>query len=184
VPQDDLRLHDEVPSKIEVDPTRTLVFRLHGTADGSPGSYVLTEEDYIDWILKLRGREPWMSSPVLSLVTDRHLLSLGHSARDRSQRALWHVLDTGSRRKSSWAVSLHPSPLTIMTWQRYEVQIYNEELNAWTERMRTAAGLEAAVGAPAARPKRTAGKRAGLKKKLIGKIKSKSKIKSKTRPGK
>jgi hypothetical protein len=151
-------------SKIELDRTRTLVFRLHGTADGSPGSYVLTEEDYIDWILRLRGRDPWMPPRLLSFVTDRHLLSLGHSARDWSQRALWRVLGEGRRR--SWTVSLHPSPLSIMTWQRYDVQIYNEDLNAWTERMRVSAGIEGAASPAAKRPKRTSSKRGGPKKKI------------------
>jgi hypothetical protein len=32
--------------------------------------------------------------------------------------------------------SLNPAPLSVMTWQRYGVDVFNEDLNEWTARMR------------------------------------------------
>jgi SIR2-like domain len=125
------------PGDFEPHPDRTLLIRLHGGAlvGGEPqDSYVLTEEDHIDWILWIQSRVP---PPILRQLANSHLLSLGHSARDWSQRALLRLLLTGER-LTRWAVALRPSPLSIMTWQRYEVQVFNQDLNDWTASMRAA----------------------------------------------
>lgn len=123
-------------SKFTPSPDRSLVFRVSGIGNGAPNGYVITEEDHIDWILRLRARDSWLPASIATLLDRRHLLSLGHGARDWSQRALWRTLTGGSgARKSAWAVSLHPSPLSVMTWQRYQVSIYNQDLNEWTQRM-------------------------------------------------
>jgi SIR2-like domain len=74
---------------------RTVVFRLHGPAiknERRTGAYVMTEEDQIDWLARLGTQ----STPLPRLVTDNirrnNLLSLEHSARDWSQRALLRAL--------------------------------------------------------------------------------------------
>jgi hypothetical protein len=68
-----------------------------------------------------------------------HLLSLGHSARDWSQRALLRTLyERNSERLTSWSVALNPAPLSVVTWQRYGVEAYNVELGEWAARMREA----------------------------------------------
>lgn len=119
---------------------RPMVVRLHGPAmkSGHRTGYVLTEEDQIDWLLNSRNLLPYV--PMHS-VTASNLLSLGHSARDWSQRALLRSLNdqrgkySYKERESSWAVALNPAPLSIITWQRYGVEVYNIELNAWAGRM-------------------------------------------------
>jgi hypothetical protein len=131
------------PLAFEVSPERTAVVRLHGPAvdDGQKfGSYVLTEEDQIEWLLALRTDRSALPPPVLERVFRSHLLSLGHSARDWSQRALLRTLYEGKKRdgRSSWAVALNPAPLSVMTWQRYGVDVYSLELNEWTARMEQA----------------------------------------------
>ena len=93
-------------SKVLGGRDRTLLFRLHGGGDEEPGSYVLTEEDQIDWILRLRGRASWLVPFVAEALDNFHLLSLGHSARGWSQRALLRTVAGRSSRKASWAVSL------------------------------------------------------------------------------
>lgn len=118
---------------------QTVVFRLNGpaVAQGKPaGSYSVTEEDQIDWILRLRSTLPPFAVRDLNRWP---LLSLGHSARDWSQRALLRTLyDKRQKRGSSWAVALNPAPLSVMTWQRYGVEVYNVDLNEWSKRMRGA----------------------------------------------
>jgi len=126
------------PRKIPLESRATVVVRLHGPAKkyGQTG-YVLTEEDQIDWLLNSHNLLPPL------LMRSRRascLLSLGHSARDWSQRALLRMLydskySPKGERESSWAVALNPAPLSIMTWQRYGVAVYNIELNEWVGRM-------------------------------------------------
>jgi hypothetical protein len=127
------------PSKVGRNSDRSLVFRLHGAAAVGGkriGPYVITEEDQIDWILRLRGRESWLPPFVSAALAKGHLLSLGHSARDWSQRALLRTLSDQNRQRAAWAVALRPSSLSIMTWQRYDVDVFNEDLNHWASRLK------------------------------------------------
>ncbi|MEO8594756.1 MAG: SIR2 family protein [Candidatus Solibacter sp.] len=115
---------------------RALVFRLNGPAffQGTrTGSYALTEEDNIDWIVNFEKVRPDFFD---SFLTASPLLSLGHSARDWSQRTLLRALHEMRRDgPRSMAVAVNPSPLSVMTWQRYEVDFYNLDLDAWATRM-------------------------------------------------
>ena len=109
---------------------RTLVYRLNGPVivRGTPTtSYSITEEDNIDWIVNFRRL-------LASSISVTPLLSLGHSARDWSQRAMLRNINE-RRGGRSIAVSLNPSPQTVMTWQRYEVDFYNLDLDEWAARM-------------------------------------------------
>jgi len=120
------------------EPNRTVVFRWNGPLIVRREwlqSYALTEEDQIEMVLGLRTTFPPFIERVLQ---DNILLSLGHSASDWSQRALLRILRTGKRK--SLAVALNPTPLSLMTWQRYGVEVYNVDLNEWAMRMREAGG--------------------------------------------
>lgn len=121
---------------------RTLLVRLHGPAivkGNTTGSYVLTEQDQIDWLLRLYTNDAALPPFFEYRLRERHLLSLGHSARDWSQRALLHSLfEKHTRYLKGWSVALNPAPLSIMTWQRYGVDVYSVELNEWARRMRGA----------------------------------------------
>jgi hypothetical protein len=122
-------------------PLRAVVVRLNGPRiEGKrvTGSYVVTEEDQIDWIAWLNGPEA-LPNWVEYTLRRAHLLSLGHSARDWTQRALLRYLrDERRTGRGASAVALNPAPLSVMTWQRYEVDVYNMDLNDWAVRMREA----------------------------------------------
>jgi hypothetical protein len=116
---------------------RTFVFRLNGPVlvSGRPTtSYSITEEDNIDWIVNF---ERLLPPFIAAIFRKTPLLSLGHSARDWSQRAMLRTMNQhrDHRRSASIAVSLNPSPQTVMTWQRYEVDFYNLDLDEWAARM-------------------------------------------------
>ena len=116
---------------------RTLLYRLNGPAivrGERTGSYAITEEDNIDWIVNFDATLP---AYVRIALSESPLLSLGHSARDWTQRALLrtlHGMRTG-KEMPSWAVALHPATLSVMTWLRYGVDVYNIDLNEWSARM-------------------------------------------------
>lgn len=128
-----------IPPKVE----ETLVVRLHGPAfplGKRLGSYVVTEEDQIDWLTMVYAPETSRRSIppfVLEMLATSHLLSLGHSARDWTQRAMLRTLmDRPGSHPRSMAVALNPSHMSITTWQRYDVDLYNLDLKEWAARMR------------------------------------------------
>ena len=115
---------------------RTCVCRLNGPVLDDYlllPSYSITEEDNIDWIGSF---ERTLPKRLDLAIRSKRLLSLGHSAGDWSQRAMLRPLNKRSRLvKGAMAISLNPSPKTVMTWQRYEVDFYNLDLNEWAARM-------------------------------------------------
>ena len=117
-------------------PGRTIVYRLNGPVivGGTPStSYSITEEDNIDWIVNF---ERLLPPYIAGTFRRTPLLSLGHSARDWSQRAMLRTInERRDHRRPSLAVSLNPSPQTVMTWQRYQVDFYNLDLDEWAARM-------------------------------------------------
>jgi hypothetical protein len=124
--------------RIDRDAPRTTIVRLHGPAHEAgeiAGSYVITEEDQIDWLMQLnqgRGLPRFLREAL-----DRgYLLLLGQSARDWTQRALLRIVEPQFRRSTGWAVALDPAPFTVMAWQRYHVEVHNFDLNDWVARMR------------------------------------------------
>lgn len=124
---------------------RTRLLRLHGPLilrDGQPiGSYVLSEEDQIDWVVALLSGGSALPPSIRAELQRSHLLSLGHSARDWTQRALLRSVYRDDRRRTrAWAVSLNPAQLSVMTWQRYGVEVFGLDLNDWAAQMRAAGG--------------------------------------------
>ncbi|HTS65450.1 MAG TPA: SIR2 family protein [Candidatus Acidoferrales bacterium] len=125
--------------------TRTLVFRVHGPlfeGEDITGSYVITEEDYIDWLNSSVARSP----AAVWVLSRAGLLSLGQSARDWSQRAILRQFCRLYEKESgkiprSWAVALNPSPSSVRTWQRYRMEVHSIDLDEWAARMREAGSL-------------------------------------------
>lgn len=119
------------------DGERTQLVRLHGPSshkDGTPSSsYLVTEEDQIEWLMHSQRSRFRL---VRAKAQSRSLLSLGHSARDWSQRAMLREFDQFNLHREGWAIALNPDPLSIMTWQRYGLEILNTDLNTWAARMR------------------------------------------------
>jgi len=123
--------------------SQVCVYRLNGPLilrGQRVGSYAITEEDQIDWLMGIESKRSALPPFVLSKLHRTHLLSLGHSARDWSQRALLRTLVDRklSGKFMSWAVALNPAPLSVMTWQRYKVEVFNLHLNEWAARMHEA----------------------------------------------
>jgi hypothetical protein len=124
-------------AKFFPEPDRTIVFRLNGPVirqGRDPGVYAITEEDQIDLILGLRTTLPILGGQ----MHDRRLLSLGHSTQEWPQRALFQTLLVEKERRRGWAVALNPAILSVATWQRYDIEVYNLDLNEWAARMREA----------------------------------------------
>jgi DNA-binding SARP family transcriptional activator len=104
---------------------RTILLKLHGAVDPLPDqeweSFVITEDDYIDYL----GHSELIAVVPVSLAARlrrSHFLFLGYEMADWNLRLILNRM-WGGRPISyrSWAVQQSPSPLAQAFWRRYDV---------------------------------------------------------------
>ena len=121
---------------------RTVILKLCGHADPSPAreweSYVVTEDDYIDYL----GRGDVASGVPVSLVAAlrrSHFLFLGFTVRDWNLRVvlgrMWGDHPLSYR---SWAVNPEPGPAERELWRRLDVDLVAADLDDY---VKTLAGV-------------------------------------------
>jgi DNA-binding SARP family transcriptional activator len=106
---------------------RTIILRLHGQVDPTPErtweSFVVTEDDYIDYLARadVTGHVP---VGLTSKLKRSHFLFFGYSMADWNLRLLLSRLQ-GDQSLSyrSWAVQPDPTPLEREFWRRREVDV-------------------------------------------------------------
>lgn len=123
---------------------RTILLRLQGMVDPDAArrweSFVVTEDDYIDY---LGGADVTATLPVSITATLRrsHFLFLGYEVADWSLRLLlgriWGDVPVAYR---SWAVHEQPSPLLQAFWRRYDVQVVDADPAALCDGLRARMG--------------------------------------------
>jgi hypothetical protein len=136
----------EAPHPIDVPNTyatelsldrRTILLKLHGAVDPLPEreweSFVITEDDYIDYL----GRSELTSVVPVSLAAKlrrSHFLFLGYEMADWNLRLIlnriWGERPVAYR---SWAVQQSPSPLAQAFWRRYDVAPLDVDPGAYVE---------------------------------------------------
>ena len=136
----------EAPRPIDVPNTyatelsldrRTILLKLHGAVDPLPEreweSFVITEDDYIDYL----GRSELTAVVPVSLAAKlrrSHFLFLGYEMADWNLRLIlnriWGERPVGYR---SWAIQPTPSPLAQAFWRRYDVTTVDVDPNAYLE---------------------------------------------------
>jgi hypothetical protein len=96
-------------------------------------SFVITEDDYIDYL----GRSELTAVVPVSLAAKlrrSHFLFLGYEMADWSLRLIlnriWGERPIGYR---SWAVQSSPSPLAHAFWRRYDVAALDVDPHAYVE---------------------------------------------------
>jgi DNA-binding SARP family transcriptional activator len=116
---------------------RTILLKLHGAVDPLPEreweSFVITEDDYIDYL----GRSELATVVPVSLAAKlrrSHFLFLGYEMADWNLRLIlnriWGERPVAYR---SWAVQRSPSPLAQAFWRRYDVAPLDVEPAAYVE---------------------------------------------------
>jgi DNA-binding SARP family transcriptional activator len=116
---------------------RTIILKLHGAVDPLPEreweSFVITEDDYIDYL----GRSELTAVVPVSLAARlrrSHFLFLGYEMADWNLRLIlnriWGERPVGYR---SWAVQSTPSPLAQAFWRRFDVTPLDVEPHAYVE---------------------------------------------------
>jgi DNA-binding SARP family transcriptional activator len=136
----------EAPRPIDVPNTyanelslekRTILLKLHGAVDPLPEreweSFVITEDDYIDYL----GHSELSTVVPVSLAAKlrrSHFLFLGYDMADWNLRLIlnriWGDRPVGYR---SWAVQASPSRLAEAFWRRYEVAPLDVDPHAFVE---------------------------------------------------
>jgi hypothetical protein len=126
--------------------TKPILFKMHGSIDrkGSDESYLITEEDYVDYL----GRDSGNYIPVYidNMMRGKNLLFLGYSLEDWNVRVILSKLLAAPKRatppvKSSegvpryWAIVKGRSDTEQMLWKRQSLNIYPVELLEFSERL-------------------------------------------------
>jgi SIR2-like protein len=140
----------------------TVIYKMHGTVvrpwlkrdpnevpldDDKPyrdDSYVITEEDYIDFLHRMT-LQAAVPAQFMAYFSARQFLFLGYGLRDwnlrvvlKNLKAVLRVQEGNSEQDDdpSWAIQYRPSLLETMLWKKRNVNIYNMDVNKFVEQLR------------------------------------------------
>jgi DNA-binding SARP family transcriptional activator len=127
---------------------RTVILKLHGQVDRSPEreweSFVVTEDDYIDYLAQtdLTGAVP---VSLAAKLRRSHFLFLGYTMADWNLRVilnrLWSDQPLSYR---SWAVQPEPMQLEREFWRRRDVEVHELPLEQYAGILARYAGIDLA----------------------------------------
>lgn len=130
---------------------RTVILKLHGQVDRGPEreweSFVVTEDDYIDYLAQtnLTGAVP---VSLAAKLRRSHFLFLGYTMADWNLRVVLNRLWTDQPLSyRSWAVQPEPMPLEREFWRRRDVDVQEFPLERYAGVLAAYAGLEPAPAA-------------------------------------
>lgn len=118
-----------------VDPTqRSLVIKVHGSLnlweDAGNDSYVITEDDYLNYLMGVTSGSLGLPPMVLSEIRERHLLFMGYSLRDWTMQIfLARLLKEIPLTRIGWAVQREHDVLETLKWSNRKVKIIRSELD-------------------------------------------------------
>lgn len=137
------------PNLLQIDlKTTTVIYKMHGSVNRALAawdSYVVTEEDYVDFLARMMGKAA-VPALFLSHFRERSFLFLGYGLRDWNLRLVLKTLRTvddtlkavDDDELVSWAIQLRPSQLETALWGARKVKLYDVEINAFVRRLRDA----------------------------------------------
>lgn len=140
------------PNQLFIDlQTTTVIYKMHGTVDRRLHkwhSYVVTEEDYVDFLARMSGQT---AVPALFMrhFRTRNFLFLGYGLNDWNLRVMLKNLcaplpDSGSDEEvdaedddlRSWAIQYKPSLLEAELWNKRKINIYDVDINEFVSQLR------------------------------------------------
>lgn len=141
------------PNKLYIDlNTTTVIYKMHGTVDRrfkQWDSYVITEEDYVDFLSRMTGQTA-VPAQFMRHFRTRHFLFMGYGLNDWNLRVVLNNLrgalpgdseTSGSADdddKRSWAIQYRPSDLEVELWGARKVRIYDVDINEFVKQLREA----------------------------------------------
>lgn len=132
------------PNRLDIDPEAvTVVYKMHGTVDRmdpSRDQYVITEDDYVDFLVRMTKKKA-IPAVFAEPFQTRNFLFLGYSMEDWNLRVVLSRIHKEMRRAddiTSWAVQLSPSSLESEFWGRRNVQIFDVALDDFVSHLASA----------------------------------------------
>jgi SIR2-like protein len=115
---------------------KPLVLKIHGDIANTPESIVITEEDYIQFVLRMADAEPFYPIPRTALYFVRKwpTLFLGYSLRDYNLRILFKTLRWQLRPDvppQMYSVDRFPDPLILEVLQNHRREVKYVVEDAW-----------------------------------------------------
>lgn len=140
------------PNKLFIDlDTTTVIYKMHGTVDRllkQWDSYVITEEDYVDFLSRMTGQTA-VPAQFMRHFRTRNFLFMGYGLNDWNLRVVLNNLRAGRPGEAgaaqpedeeddvrSWAIQYRPSDLEVELWGARKVRIYDVDINAFVKRLR------------------------------------------------
>jgi len=118
---------------------RPVILKIHGAVDRGDetrDSYVITEDDYIDYLARAN-IEKIIPASLMRAMRTSNFLFLGYGLHDWNLRViLKHIWVEQLRRTKSWAVQRDVDELDRKFWKREDVEIVTTDLLTWVEAMR------------------------------------------------
>ena len=118
---------------------RPVILKIHGAvdrADGNWDSFVITEDHYIDYLVRgyVSGLLP---ATLITKLKKSHILFLGYGLRDWNLRVfLRRLWEERALNWKSWAIQLDPSVLDQKSWSmRGEVEIHPASLKDYIKEL-------------------------------------------------
>lgn len=96
------------------DESNPLVYHLHGDLN-TPVSMVLTENDYMDFLITAAREERMLPIPILRALARSSLLFIGYSLEDINFRAILKIITPMPGVKSTNIAVLRPPPQNVLT---------------------------------------------------------------------
>jgi hypothetical protein len=132
---------------------RTVILKIHGAIDREDperDSYVITEDDYIDYLTRTDVSQ-LLPVTLVAKLRKSHTLFLGYSLRDWNLRAIFHrIWQERTRRSNSWAIQKGPDTIDARFWQNRGVEILDRGLEEYVDALAQWVGALAAGEARAA----------------------------------
>lgn len=141
------------PNKLYIDFDKTtVIYKMHGTVDRllkQWDSYVITEEDYVDFLSRMMGQTA-VPAQFMRHFRTRHFLFMGYGLNDWNLRVVLNSLrsvrpsddekpaekEEAEEDLRSWAIQYGPSDLEVELWSARKVRIYNVDINEFAKRMK------------------------------------------------
>jgi hypothetical protein len=118
------------------DPKRPFIFKIHGDVD-VPKSVVITDEDYIQFTLRMGDRDALHPVPETFRYQFKRMptLFIGYSLVDYNLRLLFKTLRwklDPAQRKPAYSVDLSPDPLLVEQFERRDRYVQFIVQDLWT----------------------------------------------------
>jgi len=100
----------------------TVILKVHGLVHERWESFVITEDDYIDYLTRTEVNR-LLPVNILNRLKRSSFLFLGYSLRDWNIRAILHALSRDQLQKRHWAILLDPEDVEQALWEKRNVRM-------------------------------------------------------------